>query len=113
MTTLFGSRGPSRHNLGPLERIPLGEGRRFALVEHLIAVFRSRRGALFATQAACPHRGGPLADGTVGGAELLCPLHGFRFDLATGRPLGNACSALRTYPVEATRDGDVVIELEA
>ena len=42
-----------------------------------VAVFRCRSGNVFATSAECPHRGGPLADGLVGGDTVICPMHGF------------------------------------
>ena len=32
----------------------------------------------------CPHRGGPIADGTVVNGKVVCPLHLWDFDLATG-----------------------------
>ena len=48
------------YRIGALENIPLGEGR-IARVGHMpIAVFRARSGEVFATQALCPHRAGPL-----------------------------------------------------
>lgn len=99
------------HNLGPASRIPPGEGRAFRIGPTAVAVFRTRAGELFATQARCPHRAGPLADGLVGGGTVVCPLHAYRFDLATGRPVGDACGALETYPVEVDPAGDVLIRL--
>ena len=99
-------------NLGPLARIPLGEGRVVIAAGIAVAVFRSRSGALFATEPQCPHRGGPLADGLVGGCLVVCPLHGFKFDLATGQPVGNACRPLRTYPVETSAQGEVRVRLD-
>jgi len=46
--------------------------------------------------ARCPHRGAPLAEGTVvAGAFLECPWHGATFDLRTGKRLrGPACPDL-------------------
>ncbi len=32
----------------------------------------------------CTHQGGPLADGTLEGYEVECPLHGAKFDIRTG-----------------------------
>jgi nitrite reductase (NADH) small subunit len=96
-------------NLGPVERIPLGEGRVLVVAGIAVAVFRARSGALFATEPSCPHQGGPLADGLLGGSVVVCPLHGYRFDLATGRPLGHSCRPLRTYVVEASAAGDLLL----
>jgi nitrite reductase (NADH) small subunit len=90
--------------IGSLNQIPLGEGRRFEVRGHSVAVFHTRAGQVFATQADCPHQGGPLADGLVGGSTLICPLHERAFDLVTGAGIGQSC-VLTTYPVRITEDG--------
>ena len=97
------------HNLGSAAQIPLGEGRRFEVGGMAIAVFRSRQGRVYAAQAECPHRAGPLADGLLGGETLICPLHNFRFNLETGEPLSNDCQSLMTYPVALNEDGEIII----
>ncbi len=97
--------------LGPLNLIPLGEGRRFEIRGTAVAVFRTRAGQVFATQADCPHRGGPLADGLVGGSTLICPLHERAFDLSTGAGIGQSC-VLTTYPVRITEDGAIGLRME-
>lgn len=96
--------------LGPLTAIPEGEGRTFELGGLRVAVFRDRDGSLAATQAQCPHRGGPLADGLLGGGTLICPLHSLKFDLATGQALNGDCS-LKVYPVRLSATGQLQIEL--
>ena len=96
--------------LGPLQSIPEGEGRTFQVGAERIAVFRSRQGDVFATQADCPHRGGPLADGLLGGATLICPLHSLKFDLKSGRSSDGECT-LKTYATRLTRTGQIVVEL--
>ena len=103
------------YDLGPATAIPLGEGRVFSVVGIQVAVFRTRAGELFATQSRCPHKGGPLADGIVGGAAVVCPLHARRFDLATGEAVGgaHACAALTTYPVQLGLDGTILLSLSA
>jgi nitrite reductase (NADH) small subunit len=98
--------------LGPVDRVPLGEGKAFEAGGHRVAVFRTRSGALFATQALCPHKGGPLADGIAGGGTVICPLHAYKYDLKTGQPLGNDCPALRTYRVELGADGEMLLFTE-
>lgn len=104
--------GRSIVNLGPVERIPPGEGRTFTIGGLRVAVFRTREGALHATQADCPHRQGPLADGLLGGGVLVCPLHARKWTVATGAPVaGNDCPALVTYPVARSAGGDVLLEL--
>lgn len=103
------ARAGSGYRLGPLEQIPLGEGRAFAIDGRQVAVFRTRARELRATDAVCPHAGGPLADGQIDRHRLLCPLHGHAFALADG-----SCStgdyAVATYPVWE-EDGQIVLEL--
>jgi nitrite reductase (NADH) small subunit len=100
------------YNLGPVSRLPVGEGRVFQIGHTLVAIFRTRRGEVFATQASCPHKGGPLADGLIGAGKVICPLHSYSFDLATGQPIGNICKALKTYPVSLTETGDIMLSLD-
>ena len=107
-TVMEAARGSSC-SLGPVEQIPLGEGRVFEVGETRIAVFRTRQGEVYATQAACPHREGPLADGIIGGRQIVCPLHAYKFDLATGKPVGNDCAALRTYAVTLSENRDILL----
>jgi nitrite reductase (NADH) small subunit len=96
--------------LCPAEAIPLGEGRTFDVQGERVAVFRGRSGGVFAVQAACPHRGGPLADGLLGGSTLICPLHAWKFDLSTGDALFGDCG-LKTYPVSVDDAGQIVLRL--
>src|SRR5687767_13049043 len=97
--------------LGPVQAIPEGEGRSFVVGDKRVAVFRNRQGRVFATQAECPHRAGPLADGLLGGDTLICPLHSLKFDLGTGRSADGSCS-LSIYPVRLSATGQIVIELD-
>jgi nitrite reductase (NADH) small subunit len=98
--------------LGPLTAIPPGEGRAFEARGERVAVFRTRGGEVFAVQAACPHRGGPLADGLVGGTTLVCPLHSWKFDLASGTALLGECG-LKTYPVRLDESGQIVLSIQS
>ncbi len=97
------------HRLGPVDQIPLGEGRSFRVAGHHIAVFRPRGGVLAATQAECPHRGGPLADGIVGLDAVICPLHARRFALSTGLSDAGDCD-IAVYMCRLDAD-DIVVTL--
>ena len=79
--------------IGKVTEIPQGEGRAFLVAGERIAVFHTRSGHVFATQAECPHLRGPLADGLVGGATVICPLH--------------ERSKVRTYPIALDADGRI------
>jgi nitrite reductase (NADH) small subunit len=43
--------------------------------------------AVHAVGDTCPHRGGSLAHGRLSGSRLACPLHGWMFDVRSGRCL--------------------------
>jgi len=101
----------SEHSLGSLAQIPEGEGKLFECQGRVMAVFHLRSGAVRATQASCPHRGGPLADGIVGGTTLVCPLHGWKFDLDTGKSISGDC-AITSYQARVTEDGDVLVVVD-
>lgn len=96
--------------LGPVSAVPPGEGRNFQIGSARVAVFRSRKGELFATQAACPHRQGPLADGLVGDGTLICPLHSMKFDLHTGQAQNGECT-LKTYRARQSDAGQILVEM--
>ncbi len=93
-----------------IESIPLGEGRTFEVSGQRIAIFRSRNGQIFATQAECPHKGGPLADGLLGGNTLVCPLHTWKWDLRTGETLLGDCN-IATYRTVTDASGRIDVEL--
>jgi nitrite reductase (NADH) small subunit len=98
--------------LGSVEQIPYGEGREFEAGGKLIAVFRSRDGRVYATQAKCPHREGPLADGLIGGSEVICPFHAWKFDLLTGEPKSEtATCGIETYAVDVGETGIMTVSV--
>jgi nitrite reductase (NADH) small subunit len=72
--------------IGQAVDVPLLEGRTVTVDGRRIAVFRTPEG-FHAIDATCPHAGGPLADGLVADRCVTCPLHGWRFDLTSGRAL--------------------------
>ncbi len=96
--------------LGPFDAIPPGEGRAYEAAGVRVAVFHTRDGRVFAVQADCPHRGGPLADGLTGGGTLICPLHSWKFDLETGAALSGECG-LKTYQARVNGAGSIVLAL--
>jgi uncharacterized protein YbjT (DUF2867 family)/nitrite reductase/ring-hydroxylating ferredoxin subunit len=105
--------GPDASAGAPIERASLEQNEfRVSDVPHGsvllmgdIAVF-SVAGGFCATQSTCPHRGGPLSEGTVDDTTVTCPLHGSQFNIWTGAVLrGPAKEPLKTYRV--TIDGDI------
>ena len=67
-----------------------------------------------AVENRCPHGGGPLADGIVGGTTVTCPLHNWRVCLESGaieRPCESGAPAVATFPIEVV-DGIVMLALD-
>jgi nitrite reductase/ring-hydroxylating ferredoxin subunit len=96
------------HVVGLVEEVPLGEGRAFLAGGVQVAVFRLRDGSLHATQAACPHAGGPLADGQTDADVLVCPLHLYAYRWSDGASTSGA-TPVRLFPVRE-EDGRLVVE---
>lgn len=92
--------------------IPPREGRAVVVGDREIALF-NLGDRFLATDNRCPHQGGPLCDGIVTGTSVVCPLHAWKVDLASGsiaRPANAADHCVATYPVRV-EDGIVVIGL--
>jgi nitrite reductase (NADH) small subunit len=92
------------------ENIPPREGRAVQFGDLQLAIFNTGDRFL-AVENRCPHSGGPLADGIVGGATVTCPLHNWRICLDSGevsRPCESGAPPVRTFPVEVV-DGIVML----
>ena len=105
-----GARTAALHDVGPIEDLPVGEGRAYVVDGRQVALFRHRSGRVSAVQAACPHAGGPLADGQVDERVVVCPLHLNAFDLATGASSTGA-EPIAVHPCRISDDGVVSVEL--
>lgn len=96
--------------IGRAEDVPMLEGRSVTVAGRRIAVFRTPLG-FRALDQACPHAGGPLADGIVADSCVTCPLHGWRFDLDTGEAR-NGAGGVRTYDI-VERAGELWLRVPA
>jgi nitrite reductase (NADH) small subunit len=103
--------GVRSHVVGRVGEVPPGEGRTFVAGDTQVAVFRLRDGSLHATQAACPHAGGPLADGQTDQDVLVCPLHLFAYRWRDGTSTSGA-AAIRLFDVRED-DGVLVVDVPA
>ena len=92
------------------EHIPAREGRAVVVGGRELAVF-NMGDRFLAVDNRCPHQGGPLCDGIVTRASVVCPLHAWKVNLERGtveRPeTANGC--VGTY---ATRVEDGVVFLD-
>lgn len=96
--------------VGPVEEIPLKEGRRVTWGVFDVAVFNLGQDFL-AVDNRCPHKNGPLADGLVSGKSVFCPLHNWKIGLETGCALSGGKGRVKTYPVKIM-DGCVYVAFE-
>ena len=116
---------PAETAVGPVESFIEGK---FVIVDvgrHSVGVIRLRSGELKAVRNVCPHKGAPVCRGIVGGTWppsepgeltfdrdseiLVCPWHGFEYDLKDGLELyKDRPTHLRFFPV-SVRDGMVYV----
>ena len=67
---------------------------------------RHWEGSWLAHSAVCPHLLGPLNESAINDAgELICPWHGYKFDVRSGENIDQKCRALAPSPELVPRDG--------
>jgi nitrite reductase/ring-hydroxylating ferredoxin subunit len=77
-----------------------------------IALYRVG-GEIHALDDLCTHALAQMSQGFIADGEVACPLHGARFDIATGRCLSPPASVdLRTYAVRVD-GGEVYVRAQA
>ncbi|MCS6815760.1 MAG: non-heme iron oxygenase ferredoxin subunit [Blastocatellia bacterium] len=87
-----------------------GEARLVEIEGRRIALF-NLNGTFHAIDDVCPHRGGPLSEGTLEGEIVVCPWHGARFRISTGEVLSPpATHGVTCYPVRVQGE-DIEIEV--
>jgi nitrite reductase (NADH) small subunit/3-phenylpropionate/trans-cinnamate dioxygenase ferredoxin subunit len=89
--------------VGTTAELPPGSALTAAAGDGEVAVFNVD-GELMAVEAACLHKGGPLAEGHVTDGVVTCPRHWWRYDLRTGERLGAPELRLSCYPVRTVGD---------
>ena len=97
----------------PLEALPPGTMKLARAGAEMIGVFHLPDGRLCALEDRCSHDDGPLCEGVWEEDECVavCPRHGSRFDITTGRPLTlPAYEPVDTFPVKL-EDGWVKVEV--
>ena len=57
------------------------------------------QGTVYALDNTCPHAGGPLGEGTLRGECIVCPWHGWRFNVCTGERPENPDFKVTRCPV--------------
>lgn len=94
--------------VGSAASIPPGDHATVEVNGVFVAVFNVN-GEYFAVEDVCTHDGGGLAGGEVDGDQVVCPRHGARFCLRTGRALSPpAYEPVRRYETRIV-DGHVEV----
>lgn len=83
-----------------------GESRHLKIGKRDIALFRVG-GEFFALSNLCRHAFAPLSEGFLDGHVVMCPWHGWRYDVRDGTT-DHPDADVRTYPVKV-RDGEVYV----
>jgi 3-phenylpropionate/trans-cinnamate dioxygenase ferredoxin subunit len=99
-------------NVAPLKEFPPGSVKIVHAGEIALGVY-NLSGELYAIEDRCSHDNGPLAEGDFDPDEgvAICPRHGARIDIRTGRPLSlPAVLPVETFPV-VVEDGIVKVDV--
>jgi nitrite reductase (NADH) small subunit len=89
--------------------VPPGTGRVVNADGRLVAVFNAG-GEYHVIDNQCPHRGGPLGKGSLDGHTVMCPWHGWSFDVRTGINIDTGRIRVRCFPV-AVEDGRILVQV--
>ena len=94
--------------IAPAGGLPQGE-RLFVEIDGIPIVVINLDGSLYAFGDLCTHDDGPLGEGALEGHEIVCPRHGARFDVRTGKAISMpAVHDIPAYPVRV-RGGKIEI----
>ena len=86
-------------------------GREVIIGKQKIAVFRLSDDQVRAVENVCPHKQGPLAEGTVSGSFVFCPLHDYKISLEDGIVQDPDEGCVRTFETLVEND-DVYVMVD-
>ena len=87
--------------------VPPGCAKEVEVEGKALSVFNVN-GTFYALDDICPHKGGPLSEGSLEGTVVTCPWHGWKFDVQTGISPINPQAQTQTYPVKVEGD-DILV----
>jgi 3-phenylpropionate/trans-cinnamate dioxygenase ferredoxin subunit len=90
------------------DQVPEGE-RIFIEVDGRSIVIFNLAGKLYAIGDVCSHDNGPVGDGEIEETEIICPRHGARFDIRTGKT--TSLPAVKDIPSYPVRVAEGMIEI--
>lgn len=99
---------PAPVKVASVSEIAPGTSKAVTVNGNEIALF-NLDGTFYALDNACPHAGGPLAEGEIKGENVVCGWHGWQFSIKTGTMVLNPRARVSTYPVKV-EGNDIYIE---
>ena len=94
--------------VGKPEDIPAGRGATVKLKSGGEVALFNTDGKFYAIENFCPHKGYPLADSRLRGTTVECNLHGWEFDVRTGKCFEKKGCSVESYEV-VVEDGWIKI----
>ena len=95
--------------LAPLSDLPAPNEAKEVTCGDKVICIANAGGQFFALDNTCIHQGGPLGEGVIEKGKIVCPWHGWVYDLKTGE-LAPGRPGVKAYPLKI-EDGDALIEL--
>lgn len=95
--------------VGPVDEFADGVPKLLQVHEKPVAIFRIGE-EFFAIDDRCPHRGGPLSEGTIADGKITCPWHQAVYDLRSGDATSGNGKRLKTFRVSVQHD-EVYLEI--
>jgi nitrite reductase/ring-hydroxylating ferredoxin subunit len=87
-----------------LTSVPPGKARVVTIGRYEVALFNVD-GNYYALENACPHQGGPIAEGWIENLTVTCPWHAWCFDLRTGGLTLGDFAQIPRFDVRVEQDG--------
>ena len=86
-------------------------GREVVEIDGRFVVIFHQDGRFYALDDCCTHDGGPLGEGRLDGFAIVCPRHGAKFDIRTGRVL--SMPAVQDTPAHEVKveNGEIWVRL--
>ncbi|QCK13733.1 Rieske (2Fe-2S) protein [Mangrovivirga cuniculi] len=85
---------------------PLGERKLIKAGDKIILLIRHSEKKLLASEPTCPHNNKKLVEAPITNDQhLVCPMHGYRFDINTGEEEKHRCRNLIFYETQITDNG--------
>jgi 3-phenylpropionate/trans-cinnamate dioxygenase ferredoxin subunit len=92
-----------------IEELPPGKGTTVTVEGKDVAVFNVD-GHAYAMDDSCAHAGASLGWGRLEGTFVTCRAHGLKFDVTTGKVVGNPAVCVATYEAKIEA-GKILVSL--